>query len=190
MVSVHPHGRSDAPAALIRPRRPADLAALVEVLGAQQPTSRYPFTWPLPFPAERFIARDHELAAWVAEVDGAPVGHVSIQSVEGATGPDGLDGAQLRTLWTGAHGRPAAQLAIVSALFLAPGMTGQGLGGRLLDTAVAWIHRAGMGACLDALPKYSDAVVFYERRGWVRVGRVRPPWLPADEVDVIAMVLP
>lgn len=178
------------PAASIRPRRPEDLPSLIEALGAQQPTSRYPFTWPLPFPAEQFIARDHELAAWVAEVDGTPVGHVSVQSVEGATGPDGQDGAELRALWTDAHGRSAAELAIVSALFLAPGQSGQGLGGRLLATAVEWISRAGLGACLDVLPKYSDALTFYERRGWVRVGQVRPPWLPDDEVDVIAMVLP
>lgn len=175
---------------VIRVRRPEDLPPLVEVLAGQQPSSRYPFRWPLPFPAVDFIARDHELAAWVVEQDGQLVGHIGVQSVAGATGPDGVDGADLRAAWTGAHRRPADELAIVTALFTAVPARGRGLGGLLLDTAVAWIHDNGLAACLDVLPSYSHALAFYERRGWVRVGEVRPPWLPEDEVDVVAMVLP
>ena len=51
------------PVVEIRRRRHEDLPALVEVLAAQQPTSRYPMRWPLPFPIEQFVVRDGELAA-------------------------------------------------------------------------------------------------------------------------------
>ena len=166
------------------------MTVLIDVLAAQQPTSRYPFQWPLPFPAESFIVRDHELAAWVAEVDGEVVGHIAVQSVASATGDDGIEGTQMRDAWVEGLGRPADQLAMVSGLFTSTTTRGRGVGLALLDTAVDWIHGHGLGACLDVLPKYSDAAQFYERRGWVRVALVRPPWLPEDEESVIAMVLP
>ena len=68
---------------LIRARREDDLAALVEILGRQQPVSRYPMRWPLPYPTERFISRTGELGAWVAEL------------LHGLLGRDGLFGALL-----------------------------------------------------------------------------------------------
>ena len=73
----------------LRPRRPEDLPALVDALARQQPASRYPVRWPLPFPAEEFIVRPLEVAAFVAVayLDGehVPVGHVSACRVELST---------------------------------------------------------------------------------------------------------
>src|SRR6476620_4589134 len=63
------------PDARIRARTPDDLPALAEVLAAQQPYSGYPQRWTLPFPAEDFIRRDGEDAAWVADLDAEVVGH-------------------------------------------------------------------------------------------------------------------
>jgi hypothetical protein len=100
---------SATPDVAIRGRRPEDLPRLVEILAAQQPASRYPFRWPLPFPVEEFVVRSHEEAGWVALVDGRLVGHVSVGRVEGhlaeafvgATGRRGLpDGeADLLLMW-------------------------------------------------------------------------------------------
>jgi len=53
-------------AASIRPRRDDDVAVLADLLIEQQPVSRYPYRWPLPFPVEDFLVRDGEQAAWVA----------------------------------------------------------------------------------------------------------------------------
>lgn len=80
---------------VIRTRRPEDLPALAEVMAEQQPVSRYPVRWPFPYPLEDFIARSEELAAWTAEVDGVPVGHVSVQPLQKDPPTDGVDLAAL-----------------------------------------------------------------------------------------------
>jgi len=64
---------------IIRERREDDLDALVEMLMEQQPTSLYPHRWPLPFPPEDFIRREHELVAYVGLRGERLVGHVCVQ---------------------------------------------------------------------------------------------------------------
>lgn len=157
----------------VRPRTPADVPALVEVLARQQAGSRYPLRWPLPFPVERFVVRDAEEASWVAEVDGRVVGHVAVTRVE--------QPADFRTV---------GDLAAVSVLFVADEVRGTGVGGRLLDAAVGWIRERGRVPVLDVVPRHSRAVDVYRRRGWVEVARRRPDWLPADEEDLVLIVLP
>ncbi|MDN4160113.1 GNAT family N-acetyltransferase [Nocardioides abyssi] len=158
---------------IVRPRRPEDVPALVEVLAAQRAGSPYPMRWPLPFPVEQFIVRSSEEASWVAEVGGRVVGHVAACSV-----PD-------------PHDFPVAgHLASVSVLFVDPALRGAGVGGRLLDTAVAWMREHGRVPVLDVVPRHSTAVEVYRHRGWVEVGRLRPDWLPADEADLLLMTLP
>lgn len=154
------------------------MPALVELLAEQQPGSRYPLRWPLPFPAEDFVVRASEEAAWVAEADGALAGHVAVTGVG-----DGLGDAFRRA-------RPGRELASVSALFTGVAARGRGIGGRLLDTAVAAIRAGGRLPVLDVVPTHSSAVRIYRHRGWVQVGAVRPAWLPAGEPDVLLMVLP
>lgn len=157
----------------VRPRTPADVPALVDVLARQQAGSRYPLRWPLPFPVERFVVRDTEEASWVAEVDAQVVGHVAVTRVEQ---PE--------------HFRIAGDLAAVSVLFVADEVRGTGLGGRLLDAAVGWIRERDRVPVLDVVPRHSRAVEVYRRRGWVEVARRRPDWLPADEEDLVLMELP
>ena len=114
----------------VRPRAAADLPALVAILEAQRPTSGYPVRWPLPFPAEEFIARRTELAAWVAvdpTREDAVVGHVSLTGVAPGWEADG---------WGAGTGLPASALAAVSVLFVDPTATGRGVGSTLLVIAV------------------------------------------------------
>ncbi len=169
----------DARAGLaVRARRPQDVPGLVTLLGEQQPTSRYPLRWPLPFPVEQFLVRATEEAAWVAEVDGVLAGHVAV------TRPtEELAGAFARA-W------PHREVAEVSVLFTGLAARGTGIGGRLLDTAVAAIRAGGRTPALDVLPGHSVAVEVYRHRGWTEVARARPAWLPADQPDVLLMVLP
>ena len=164
---------------VVRPREAGDLPALVEVLGAQRGASRYPLRWPLPFPAEEFIARPDDLAAWTALLDGRPVGHASAQRATDE---------MVLPLWERGHGRPADRLGVLGTLFVDPGVRGRGLGRLLHDAAVAWLREHDLGPCLDVVPIHAPAQAMYAAAGWREVGRARPRWLPAAEPDVVAMV--
>lgn len=174
---------------IIRRRRDADLGVLAAVLAEQQPASGYPYRWPLPFAVERFLVRDYEEAAWVAQVadPAAPsgpvdpvVGHVMVGSVE--------DMGEVAETFREATGCPDP--AIVSVLFTATSVRGQGIGGRLLDTATEWARQRGRVPVLDVIPLHASAMAVYRHRGWVEVGRTRFDWLPDGEPDVLLMALP
>ncbi len=171
---------------MIRPRRPEDVPALAEVLTAQRDSSRYPMRWPLPFPAEQFIVRDAEVAAWTALGGDDPVGHVAVLAVcrdeQGALSPE----AQA---WVSGSGRPPEHLAVLSTLFTAADQRGTGLGRRLHDTAVAAVRARGRTPCLDVVHQHRPAVDVYRHLGWRAVGEVVPAWLPEGDGPVLAMVL-
>ncbi|MBD8870446.1 GNAT family N-acetyltransferase [Nocardioides sp. MJB4] len=152
---------------------------LVRLLGEQQPSSGYPVRWPLPFPVEEFLVRDDEERAWVAEVDGRVVGHAAVGQVRDLGVREVLRGA------TGGVG-----VAAISVLFVAVDLVGRGVGGRLLDEAVAFIRGTGRLPVLDVVRTHGTAVEVYRHRGWQVVGEARPAWLPADREPVLLMALP
>ncbi len=162
---------------MVRPRAAQDLPELAQILAEQQPTSRYPFRWPLPFPVEQFIVRETEEASWVAEIDGRPVGHVSVGRPRGDLADEFLQ----------ITGRD--DVATVSVLFVATSTQGSGVGGRLLDTAVTWAQDRGRLPVLDVFPSHGAALALYRRRGWREVGQTHPEWLPAGEDPLLLMVL-
>jgi GNAT superfamily N-acetyltransferase len=162
---------------LVRPRTPADLPRLAAVLAAQQPTSRYPLRWPLPFPVEEFLVREGQEAAWVAEHDGRVVGHVAV----GRPRPAEAAGFEAAA--------GTAALACVAVLFVYAGLRGLGVGGRLLDTAVAWAAERELLPVLDVVPAHGPAVAFYRRRGWRQVGTLQPDWLPDPREPLLVMAL-
>jgi GNAT superfamily N-acetyltransferase len=164
-----------------RRRTAADLPVLAGVLAAQQPHSGYPQRWPLPWPVEQFIARQHELGAWVAEVGGRVVGHVAVTGVEPSDEATG---------WSLGTGRPLEELACVAVLFVDHAMAGRGVGSALLSAAVAHIRALGRTPVLDVVQESPEAVRLYERRGWQVVGEARPVWLPDHLRPVLLMVLP
>lgn len=174
----------------VRPRRPDDVPALVAALWAQQPESRYPFRDPLPIPVERFLHVDDAVAAWTAELDGRPVGHVC------RTGPvAGFALAEeLNDVCATAHGCPVERLSWVTSLFVAREARGLGVGRLLLETVVADIEAAGSRACLEVLPVHPAAIALYRATGWREVHRLRPEWLreaAGDEgPDVTVMIRP
>ncbi len=157
---------------------------MVEVIERQQPLTRYPFRNPLPFPAEDFVVRRGELAAWVAvvEEDGAPrvAGHVAVLAV--ADTPIGR-------LWSAAAGRPVSELGAVSVLVVDHELTGRGLGGALLSAAEEFLADRGLTPVLEVLDAHDRAAWIYRDRGWEQVGTARPEWLPEAEDPVQLMIL-
>jgi GNAT superfamily N-acetyltransferase len=165
----------------VRVRTDADLPALATLLADQQPHTGYPQNWPLPYPLERFIARRHELRAWVAESAGRVVGHISVADVPPGVEADG---------WVANTGRLREELAAVSVLFVDHRQSGRGVGSALLGTAVGFIRDAGRVPVLDVVQETENAVRLYRRHGWQVVGETRPEWLPDDLRPVLLMVLP
>jgi GNAT superfamily N-acetyltransferase len=165
----------------IRLRAAADLPRLVEVLGAQQPISRYPIRWPLPVPPEEFVARDGELGAWVAEVEGTVVGHVSLLEVQPGWEADGFEAAT---------GLPRDRMASVSGLFVDPGATGLGVGTSLLEAALERARELGRFPVLDVAAQHERAVALYRRHGWSVVGETWPDWLPDGFGPFLVMTPP
>ena len=166
---------------VVRLREPRDLPALVRSLGAQQPTSSYPMRWPLPFPVEQFIERQGQERSWVAVLDGCVVGHVGVGRPRGDVERAFLDALTVDD---------TADLGIIEVLFTDLSVRGTGVGGLLLDTAVAWLRGQGRTPVLDVVTDHGTAVDVYRHRGWRQVGSIRPPWLPESEADLLLMVLP
>ncbi|HVK27774.1 MAG TPA: GNAT family N-acetyltransferase [Nocardioides sp.] len=174
---------------VVRPRRAGDIPVLVDVLLAQQPTSRYPFRDPLPIPVEQFLHAEDADAAWVAQVDGRVVGHVCRQPP--LTGFD--DAAAMNDVCADTHGCDLSQLAWVSTLFVGLGGRRLGVGRRLLDTVVADIGADGRRPCLEVLEAHPAAIALYESSGWRTVLSLRPAWLREatdEDVSVKVMILP
>lgn len=168
---------------IVRARSDTDIPTLCAVLAAQQQDSGYPLRWPLPFPVEEFVARDSEEQAWVAEVDGRPVGHVAIVGIVERN--DGI-----ARCWTEAAGVGIDELACVSVLFVDRDVQGQGIGGVLLATAVAWARGRGRVPVLDVVQRDGVAAEVYRHSGWQEVGQARPAWLRDAEPPVLLMMLP
>ena len=172
---------------IVRPRRPADVPLVGDLILRQQPQTRYPFRNPLPFPIAEFVVRDGELAAWVAETvqDTTPgptvVGHVSVLDVtDHEIGPS----------WADAVGRPVEELAAVSVLVVDLAVGRRGIATRLMDDCEAYIRDLGRTPVLEVVADaHSRAVSLYLRRGWRVIGEVRPRWLPPGEGPVKIMML-
>lgn len=165
---------------VIRERQDRDLPALAELLGRQQPQTRYPFVWPFPRPIEEFLKRPTELRAWVAELDEEIVGHVAVESVD--------DDAIGRS-WAAAHGVGLAELRCVSVFFSDINRAGQGIGSRLLATATDFAQLEGYPV-LDVVAAHETPVNLYLRRGWQIIETTQAPWHPGTDLPIHLMILP
>jgi GNAT superfamily N-acetyltransferase len=58
----------------------------------------------------------------------------------------------------------------IFALFVLPGFDGCGIGGKLLDLAVAWLWANGTRRIWLETSKDTRAATFYARKGWIATG--------------------
>ena len=119
----------------------------------------YPFRWPQDPP--RWLAGRDRLGAWVSESDGDIDGHLSLL---------GLDETRARREWREGVPAPVDRLAVISRFFVAPGARGRGIGSALLRAAEEHATTNDLRLVLEVADHNHDAIAFYERRGWERVG--------------------
>ncbi len=144
---------------MIRPRRSEDLQPCLKLLHAVHVSDRYPFRWPQDPP--RWLTGRAVLRAWVSESDGEIDGHLALL---------GSDETRARREWREAAPVPVERLAVVSRFFVAPGARGRGIGSALMRTAEDHAASEHLRLVLDVADHNDDAIAFYERRGWKRVG--------------------
>jgi GNAT superfamily N-acetyltransferase len=144
---------------MIRPRRSEDLEPCLELLHAVHLADRYPVLWPQDPP--RWLTGRAGLAAWVSEKAGAIDGHLALHAT---------DDTRARREWRDAVPVPAEQLAVVSRFFVALETRRRGVGSALMDAAEGYGADHGLRLVLDVADHNADAIAFYERRGWRRVG--------------------
>lgn len=145
----------------IRPRTSDDLAECVDILRAVHERDSYPINWP----ADAKSWLEELESAWVAEIDGAVVGHVAARVTEGD-----------------------ARVVTVERLFVAPSATGLGLGAQLL--AVASAHGEASLAVLAVADNGRHAQRLYQQNGWVFRSRTPIDWGGAAASGLIWYELP
>lgn len=146
----------------VRRRRDQDIPALTETLGRVHARDGYPvegISDPL-----ALLKPPGELASWVAEISGMPIGQVSLTRARA-----GDDAAKL---WGADTGADLARLALLARLFVDPKHRSCGAGRHLVQAAVQYAQACGLAVALDVMDKDRAAIRLYERMGARRLGSI------------------
>ncbi len=162
---------------LIRPRTEDDLDACAALLEEVCARDRYPVYVPESF--RDFVEVPDALAAWVAEDDGAIVGHAALR-------PRGSDAVQ--ALVERLAGAPQ-DIGVVVRLFVSPSTRRRGLAARLLDVTVAEARGRGRMPILDVVTSHEAAIALYDALGWTCLGSVELA-LPGGVVEELVYRAP
>ena len=150
---------------IVRERVASDIADCVRILAMVHERDRYPTRWPLD--PSGWLSPAKVVGAWVAEQDGAIIGHIGMYS------PVNLP------LLSAACGRVGAELAAITRLFVDPTARGTGGGQALLETATARACELGVTSVLDVTATGTSAIALYERLGWRYVTSEPATWANA-----------
>jgi GNAT superfamily N-acetyltransferase len=145
------------------------------MLAAVHELDGYPLNWPAD-PGD-WLSPPSLIAAWVAEMNGRPVGHIGLSRSEAGDVAPGL--------WSTRQGVSGDATAVVSRLFVAPGGRGHGIGALLMARAVREARGSGLHPVLDVLASDTAAADLYERLGWELLGTVERQWNPGQTVTVL-----
>ena len=145
----------------IRERTTADLPAAAAALVEVHRTDGYPVEGvddPVAWLDGAAVRR-----AWIAELRGRVVGHVSISE------PRSDDTAAL--LWRAGPDGAHDEVAVLGRLFVVTGARRRAAGERLVRAARDHAREHDLRLVLDVMAKDAAAVALYERLGWRRLGR-------------------
>lgn len=146
----------------------------MRVLAEVHQRDGYPVNWP-DQPVE-WLSHASVWGAWVAELDGRVVGHVSLsRSGDGDLAPG---------LWSDRSGASRELTAVVSRLFVAPQARGHGFGALLIGRAMEEARGRGLHPVLDVVASDTAAAALYERLGWELMATVERRWGPSQLVAV------
>lgn len=158
----------------VRPRTDADVEKCVRILADTHQCDSYPVNWP--HQPGKWLSKASALGAWVAELGGHLVGHVSLShSGEGDLAPG---------LWSERNGTSENRAAVVSRLFVAPQARGHGIGAMLIGQAVEKARLLGLQPVLDVVATDTAAAALYERLGWELMATVEQRWSPSQLVAI------
>jgi ribosomal-protein-alanine N-acetyltransferase len=155
---------------LVRVRTDADLDACERLVRTVHDNDGYPHR--LPRDLRGFMVWPSLLRAWVAEADGAIVGHVALHA---AGAPEIMALAHRMTE------QSPEQFGVVARLLVSPAARRRGLGRRLLLTAAEDAHERGLKPMLEVTADLEPAIKLYENCGWVCAGKAQVYWRSTDE---------
>ena len=164
---------------VIRPRAEKDIPALAQVLVRVYEQDGYPVEGVAD--PTGWLRSERMLAAFTAELDGRPVGHVML-TIPG-------DGDEVAMLLSRRRKLSSEHIAVLGRLFVDPESRGQGLASKLMRQAVASAQDADRHPVLDVMRKDIGAIALYRREGWMQVGSFEHEF-PNGSEPALALVFP
>lgn len=150
------------PVITVRQREADDVHALGQVLVRVHAKDGYPVEGVAD--PDAWIEPPNELRGWTAEVDGEPVGHISLTAAS-----ENDDAARL---WRDSTGGELSSLAIPVRLFVDPPHRGQGIANQLMLAAYEFARSHGRAVAFDVMLKDRDAIRLYESLGCTLLGQI------------------
>ncbi len=147
------HGAAGA----IRSRRPEDLEAAAAALVTVHASDGYPVEGVAD--SLGWLSPAGLLKAWVAEVEGAIVGHAAI---------DSPPSDEAVSLWEKQHPEDKGSVVTLARVFVVPRARKHALGEALVRAAEDHARARGLRLVLDVMAKDTAAIRLYERLGWRR----------------------
>lgn len=152
--------RTLLPQVRIRKRLGDDIQEVTRLIELTRERDGYPPHWPPD--AGRFVASRDELTSFVADDEGAVVGHIALNASSASPVMELATTTGLR----------ADRLACVARLVVQPGWRRQGVARRLLEAATSSAVELARTPILDVVTWFDPAISLYESAGWTRCGQV------------------
>ena len=166
-------------AAVVRPFESADLSGAATALIKVHETDGYPVEG-VEDP-EAWVSSDDVLAAWVAEMDGAVVGHVAVMRPHGEAAV---------SMWIEQSGDDEAHVAVLGRLFVVQAARQHATGRRLTEAAMSYGRQHDLRLVLDVMAKDAPAMRLYERLGWRKIGETTHHFGDGESIPAVCYVAP
>jgi GNAT superfamily N-acetyltransferase len=157
----------------------ADLGSIDELAQIVHANDNYPVY--LPGDLRSFIFVPDPIGAWVAGRAGIVVGHVALHW---------RSSNAVMALAEEATGLPAARLAVVARLLVAPTERRAGIGRLLLGAAAGRAAQLGLWPILDVVAESEAPIRLYEKAGWTCVGKVTVTFGRSGPIDELVFLGP
>ncbi|MFD9608055.1 GNAT family N-acetyltransferase [Streptomyces sp. NPDC059083] len=165
--------------AVVRPYRDADLEGAAAALVAVHATDGYPVEGVAD--PEAWIRSADVRAAWVGDLEGKIIGHVSVMR------PRGEDAV---ALWVEQSGDDEQHVAVLARLFVLQEARQHALGAQLMQAAMSWAQEQGIRLVLDVMAKDAAAIRLYQRLGWTKIGEATHLYGEGQLMDAVCFVAP